>query len=492
MRLRTILTSVHLLVLIIMLVHVDALAGKRGSFEADVVKVRKLFENRQFSELNALLEKYQTFCTKDIRWEFAVQDGFNIFSSTTPSYKIILDEWVQSDSKSWVPLLARANYYIAIGWKARGTQWAKDTSRERFKRMEESFAQAVRDVSTALKINPRLLDAYFILMEINRNFGDQKTGASLAKKALEVFPDSYLLRQRHMQDLVPRWGGSYSEMGRFAHEASSYTSTNPILKTLPGFVFWEQARMAELEEDNPKAIRLYKKALSYGENWNFLSDLSNVYWRTGEYDKAVQTIDHAIALRPTLAYGYVLRAKILFAQKKWGKSLKDLENAERIRGVASDEMVEDRQWVSNEMVAMAHALFRTNLSQAIDKYTLALRFYPKYAYAYCWRGIAYDRLGKTDSALADLNKAISLNPRLYDAYKGIDGVLIKRKRYDEIIESWTRFIQLEPNNAKAYLERGGTYYRKQDFASALRDAKKACELGNKEACRRYRSLKKRM
>jgi hypothetical protein len=50
---------------------------------------------------------------------------------------------------------------------------------------------------------------------------------------------------------------------------------------------------------------------------------------------------------------------------------------------------------------------------------------------------------------------------------------------------------LEPDHPRAYLERSGTYYHKKDFANALKDLKKSCELGNKEACTRYDQYKDR-
>jgi hypothetical protein len=45
--------------------------------------------------------------------------------------------------------------------------------------------------------------------------------------------------------------------------------------------------------------------------------------------------------------------------------------------------------------------------------------------------------------------------------------------------------QNDQDLALADLERSGTYYHKKDFANALKDLKKSCELGNKEACTRY-------
>jgi hypothetical protein len=36
-----------------------------------------------------------------------------------------------------------------------------------------------------------------------------------------------------------------------------------------------------------------------------------------------------------------------------------------------------------------------------------------------------------------------------------------------VVEHWNRFLALEPNHAKAYLERGGTFYHKGDLKESL-------------------------
>ncbi len=66
------------------------------------------------------------------------------------------------------------------------------------------------------------------------------------------------------------------------------------------------------------------------------------------------------------------------------------------------------------------------------------------------------------------------------------------KKWDAIITHWNQFLELEPNHAKAYLERGDSYYHKGDLKSALLDDRKACDLGEQEACEKYQSLKARV
>lgn len=65
-----------------------------------------------------------------------------------------------------------------------------------------------------------------------------------------------------------------------------------------------------------------------------------------------------------------------------------------------------------------------------------------------------------------MRKAVSIDPRLIDAYIGLDEVLFRKSRLGEIIELWNQYIDLEPGVARAYFERSGTHYHNGDLASA--------------------------
>jgi tetratricopeptide (TPR) repeat protein len=138
-----------------------------------------------------------------------------------------------------------------------------------------------------------------------------------------------------------------------------------------------------------------------------------------------------------------------------------------------------------------HRVFQEDLNQAIEQYELSLMFNSQDPEAYYWRGVAYSRLSRLDLAVADLEKAIELNPHHFDSYLALDYTLFQKQELDRIIEHWNRFIKLEPDHPRAYLERSGAYYHKKDFVNSLRDLKKSCDLGNKEACKRYGRYKNR-
>ncbi|HRH43410.1 MAG TPA: tetratricopeptide repeat protein, partial [Pyrinomonadaceae bacterium] len=60
----------------------------------------------------------------------------------------------------------------------------------------------------------------------------------------------------------------------------------------------------------------------------------------------------------------------------------------------------------------------TELNSALADFQQAVKIDPKSADAYNGRASCYDQLGKKDLALADYSKAIELNPELATAYMG--------------------------------------------------------------------------
>jgi tetratricopeptide (TPR) repeat protein len=317
-------------------------------FDADVIKIRSMFESKEYKKLNALLENYQDMCEKDIRWEVALQNGFGFFFVANPAFISRLNMWVDNTPGSWVPFLARAAHYEKLAYNARGYGWAKDTSENQFNRMREYLALGVRDVDVALKKNPKRFYAHLMLLRFGKNIGEFQ-GDMIAKKALDIYPSSFLLRGRYMEMLEPRWGGSYEEMNKFASESVPFAKMNPIIMTLKGSAYADMADLAFKEGNGQLAIDLYERALSYGDNFFNLFSATDVYLDLNKTDKALDAINRAIALRPMVATGHVKRAKVLSYLMRYKEAIDALDTADILGGIGSDEVPATRKWINNQL-----------------------------------------------------------------------------------------------------------------------------------------------
>lgn len=109
-----------------------------------------------------------------------------------------------------------------------------------------------------------------------------------------------------------------------------------------------------------------------------------------------------------------------------------------------------------------------------------------------WRGVAHWKAGSEDKALADFRYLMDLDPGRFDAYLHADRILSRQRRFDDCVDLWTRYLRVAPNDATAYMERGGSHFHRGDFAAAHADARRACELGKTEACAHAERMKARL
>ncbi|MBP1747401.1 MAG: hypothetical protein H6Q54_2016 [Deltaproteobacteria bacterium] len=453
-----------------------------------MVELRRMLQHEQLEELNVILDEYQNLFEKDPRNEYKVHDAYRAFDLTVPSYEDFFKKWINASPDKCQPYLAIAQYYYARGWEKRGYKWAKETQEEQFKGMRFYFSKAEENLKVALKINPNLIVGYHILIGIHNANGDDAAEDSTIEKASALFPHSFLIKSDSLWAKEPRWGGSYVIMEEIAKKAEKYCDINPKLFALYGFIYCDQAKNLRRNKRYEEATDLFTKAISFGDHWTFYNERADVYhFHLKEYDRALEDINRSIKLRPTIDRSYRMRSRIYFAKANYTDSIENLHAAEMVRP-GDPETKEWREWASKSLLNKGHRLFKTDLHGAIENYSLSVKFGDQNFETYYWRGMAFYRLENFKSALPDLELAIEMNPRHFESYRMVDYILAKDQQWGRIISHWNKFLELEPDHAGAYLERAGAHHHNKDFENALADLKKSCELGNQEACKRYKAL----
>jgi tetratricopeptide (TPR) repeat protein len=114
---------------------------------------------------------------------------------------------------------------------------------------------------------------------------------------------------------------------------------------------------------------------------------------------------------------------------------------------------------------------RGNLQGAVDIFTLLLAKAPN-PIAFLNRGLAQERMGRYDKAIADYDRTIALAPLHATAYKGRGICLHAFKRYDEALVSYDKAIAIDPNDSGAYTNRGMTCMRSTAFRNRSRAVKR--------------------
>ena len=98
------------------------------------------------------------------------------------------------------------------------------------------------------------------------------------------------------------------------------------------------------------------------------------------------------------------------------------------------------------------------------------------AVAYHGRGAGYFRKGQDDQALADFERAITLDPAYALGYRGRGVVLARRNDLDRAIKDFDQAIQLDQKDAPTLANRGDAWRRKGAFDRALVDLDLAIQL----------------
>ena len=160
------------------------------------------------------------------------------------------------------------------------------------------FTRALSDLDSALRRAPCSVVAYEGYMDIAPYAGDTGMSRDAMDQALLIQPYSFLAREGHMLNLRPRWGGSYEAMEELAQGADSLVNRNPRLRSLHGFVAYDQADLAIRSKDTPRALELYEQALSFGDLWRFRLKRGQLYHWIGREEDALADLQHAQVQRP--------------------------------------------------------------------------------------------------------------------------------------------------------------------------------------------------
>jgi tetratricopeptide (TPR) repeat protein len=116
------------------------------------------------------------------------------------------------------------------------------------------------------------------------------------------------------------------------------------------------------------------------------------------------------------------------------------------------------------------------LDKAIADYSKAIQINQNYTSAYSNRGLAYIRLKQFDRALADSRKAIEIDPKCATAFNNLGLIFDQQGQLNESVSQYSKAIELNPNYEEAYSNRGISYGKLEAWEKSIADFSKAIEL----------------
>ena len=240
---------------------------------------------------------------------------------------------------------------------------------------------------------------------------------------------------------------------------------------------------AYYEKDLDNKIALYTKILdidpSYAEAYN---NRDIAYGIKGEYNKAIEDYNQAIALKKDFAEAYNNRGNAYGIKGEYDKAIedftqaialkKDFAEAYNNRGSAYDDKGE--------------------YDKAIEDFTQAIALKKDYAEAYYNRGNAYGIKGEYDKAIKDFTQAIALKKDFAEAYNNRGNAYRKKGEYDKAIEDCTQAIELDRDDANYYDSRADAYIIMKNYAEALNDVEEGLKRNPNDEVRKLLEEKQRI
>ena len=167
------------------------------------------------------------------------------------------------------------------------------------------------------------------------------------------------------------------------------------------------ALICEGKEENDKAIKLYERCItSYPNHIYSKFNLSFLYYKLNNLEKAEEIIEEAIKLKPSLPNGYCIRGLILKSLNKYNESQLSLEKAIGIDRNYFDAYI--------NLGLLNKDINRHN--EAEEYYLKALEINNKSAIAHLNLGACYKDKQELEKAIQHTEIAIELDRKLENSY----------------------------------------------------------------------------
>ena len=286
---------------------------ERREFAALTAAVAAADERRRAGELDFRAFRRLTHALSDLPAEKAPQ----------------FDAWVAAaGAGEGIPLLVRALFFNAQGWKARGNRWARETSADQFARMHANFDRAVADAEAAREKIERCDVCYALLLDMAKARGRREDAAALFDEAMKADPRAVAAPEAYLEGLEPRWGGRPGEAEEFVARFRQDFPTSPARPVLEANLLVERAEPHFQARRYGEAAVLFQQAIDLDpQRYRTLYRLAYSQGMLKQLDKALANVDASLAIMPKRGESLALRGWILAELGRPAEAAPDLERA---------------------------------------------------------------------------------------------------------------------------------------------------------------------
>jgi TolB-like protein/Tfp pilus assembly protein PilF len=229
----------------------------------------------------------------------------------------------------------------------------------------------------------------------------------------------------------------------------------------------EQNAIAAKPTENTEAYQLYLKGRFF---WNK---------RTGQnLNKAADYFNQAIAIDPKYALAYVGLADAYVLMPFYGAGAP--QDCYPKAKAAAETALELDNSLAEAHTSLAQVFcYHLELHPAVREFERAIELNPNYPTAHQWYGSsALTALGQFDKAIAEVKRAIELDPLSLVINTDLGNTLYRARRYDDAITQMRKTLEMDPSFYYTHWNLGSALAAKGALGPAIEEYQKARSLND--------------
>lgn len=376
--------------------------GPAGDQLPDKLALQDLLRRGEYEALDAQLYGLQEDFEAGRSDDLGVAYAFDAFETSDLALEDQLGQWIENRPSSYAARLARATFYKYIAHLSRGSEYYRETPKQRREEMKRYHVIAGADAARAIDLNPRLSSAYALLISLSLVQGELVLRDKFLDRGLHDAPESLAIRAAYLDSLSRRWGGMTESAEAFLKRTRELLPEGRDLGALEGYPDYRTGLVLAQSERRQDAIMYFDKALSYGDHPSYYSGRSHNYYLLGMPDRGLQDLNRYLELWPHSADSLAERARRHAEAGRYDEAFADWELSLKLDPLKPRSL---------RIRAYYHARFGRYQEALADFNRALLHFGAYHAETYYDRGMMQLlQLDNREAARADLIRATDLNP----------------------------------------------------------------------------------
>jgi len=374
-----------------------------------------------------------------------------------------------------VKTLAKAHFYLgnideaislldqAIATEESAELWLE---KGEYLRKDGKYDEAIAAYDQAITIDKGSIRAYKAIVFLLKRLGRDEDAARVeADMKLALDPEAIAKLEELMQ--AEQMMAAESTALRARHEPLMRPAKPKVVKGEMKDLL-KAAKEAVTSGEFDTAIEILKHHLSErgGKDLGALILLGRAYLYNGQFGMAKRAIDEVLRHEKNSAAGWYWKAKIAYAEGRWGAAIQHLNKATNILPTFVDA------WVERGLIFLGNKKFQ----DADESFEVTLDIDKNDARAWLGRAKAMSSMNRWGAAIQCLDRFLELMPSSREGWLLKAELLLEKNKYQDAEKAYAKYLDMEPNDSSAWCQRAIALNSMGLIDDAIKGFKKCLEI----------------